>query len=244
VLYLADLSGGVGLSGEQVGGGRYAWRQPTDFVVYAAHTEQWMNAPLECMLHAQVVGVVTMCMIPPAMVSMIRTCGLAHTLWALSMSAGVWWALDVSGPGVQMLAMHARVLLGVEVVCMSLVLLTASLFPVCVLLCRTGAGCLTLVLLEVLLLGAWVVLDMLGFYVLFEATLMPAHERAELNPGQHQHVGDGGWHACGGREVGAPAAVGVEHGVDSHPGGAERAGAGGGAGHAAYRSKPEHRLLL
>jgi NADH:ubiquinone oxidoreductase subunit 4 (subunit M) len=124
------------------------------------------------MLHAQVVGVVTMCMIPPAMVSMIRTCGLAHTLWALSMSAGVWWALDVSGPGVQMLAMHARVLLGVEVVCMSLVLLTASLFPVCVLLCRTGAGCLTLVLLEVLLLGAWVVLDMLGFYVLFEATLM------------------------------------------------------------------------
>jgi len=84
----------------------------------------------------------------------------------------MWWALDVSGPALQMLVMHAYMQLGVEVVGMSLVLLTASLFPVCVLLCRTSAGCLTLVLLEVLLICALTVLDMLGFYVLFEATLM------------------------------------------------------------------------
>lgn len=54
----------------------------------------------------------------------------------------------------------------------SLLMLTTSLFPVCMLLLRTVPGFLTFLLLEILLLLALCVLDLLGFYVLFESTLV------------------------------------------------------------------------
>ena len=61
---------------------------------------------------------------------------------------------------------------GVDSVSLSLTVLTASLFPLCIMLMRTFAGCVTFLLLEIVILGALNVLDLLGFYILFEASLI------------------------------------------------------------------------
>lgn len=61
---------------------------------------------------------------------------------------------------------------GIDSVGLSLVVLTASLFPLCVSLMRTFTGIMTFLLLEVVILGALTVLDLLGFYILFEASLI------------------------------------------------------------------------
>ena len=61
---------------------------------------------------------------------------------------------------------------GVDSVSLSLTVLTASLFPLCIMLMRTFAGCMTFLLLEIIIIGALNVLDLLGFYILFEASLI------------------------------------------------------------------------
>ena len=61
---------------------------------------------------------------------------------------------------------------GVDSVSLSLTLLTAGLFPICIMLMRTPKGFITFLLLEIVIIGALNVLDLLGFYVLFEASLI------------------------------------------------------------------------
>jgi NADH:ubiquinone oxidoreductase subunit 4 (subunit M) len=61
---------------------------------------------------------------------------------------------------------------GVDSVSLSLTLLTAGLFPICIMLMRTTKGFITFLLLEIVIIGALNVLDLLGFYVLFEASLI------------------------------------------------------------------------
>lgn len=61
---------------------------------------------------------------------------------------------------------------GIDAVGLSLILLTGALFPLCVILMRTFAGINTFLLLEVVILGSLTVLDLLGFYILFEASLI------------------------------------------------------------------------
>lgn len=61
---------------------------------------------------------------------------------------------------------------GVDSVGLSLIVLTSALFPLCIVLMRTYAGIMTFLLLEIVILGALTVLDLLGFYILFEASLI------------------------------------------------------------------------
>ena len=61
---------------------------------------------------------------------------------------------------------------GVDSVGLSLIVLTCALFPLCIVLMRTYAGIMTFLLLEIVILGALTVLDLLGFYILFEASLI------------------------------------------------------------------------
>jgi len=61
---------------------------------------------------------------------------------------------------------------GIDAVGLSLVVLTSALFPLCLVLMRTYSGIMTFLLLEVVILGALTVLDLLGFYILFEASLI------------------------------------------------------------------------
>lgn len=61
---------------------------------------------------------------------------------------------------------------GIDAVGLSLIILTTALFPLCLILMRTYAGILTFLLLEIVILGSLTVLDLLGFYILFEASLI------------------------------------------------------------------------
>jgi NADH:ubiquinone oxidoreductase subunit 4 (subunit M) len=61
---------------------------------------------------------------------------------------------------------------GIDAVGLSILILTCTLFPLCIALMRTVSGINTFLLLEVVILGALLVLDLLGFYILFEASLI------------------------------------------------------------------------
>jgi proton-translocating NADH-quinone oxidoreductase chain M len=89
-------------------------------------------------------------------------------------SVYLWSIFDASGHTLQMVVTLDRLHLsfGVDSVSLSLSLLTAGLFPICIMLMRTVKGYLTFLLLEVVIYGALNVLDLLGFYVLFEASLI------------------------------------------------------------------------
>jgi proton-translocating NADH-quinone oxidoreductase chain M len=106
--------------------------------------------------------------------SVIRGAGLLLTLVPLLYASQLWWHSDASGHGMQRVVVlrGSHLCFGLDGVSLSLSVLTAGLFPVCVMLLRTVSGYQTFVLLEMLVLGALTVLDLLGFYVLFEATLI------------------------------------------------------------------------
>lgn len=88
----------------------------------------------------------------------------------------LWFCMlyDSSGTTFQMVcvlpALHMS--FGLDGVGLSLVVLTTALFPLCVILMRTYTGVMTFLLLEVVILGSLTVLDLLGFYILFEASLI------------------------------------------------------------------------
>lgn len=115
-----------------------------------------------------------LCFIPEHELGLIRSLSLLISMVPLWVTAYWWWNFDASGHGLQMLVILGRTHLcfGLDAVGLSLCVLTASLFPICIMLLRTVTGFLTFLLLEILILGALCVLDLLGFYILFEATLI------------------------------------------------------------------------
>jgi NADH-quinone oxidoreductase subunit M len=64
------------------------------------------------------------------------------------------------------------VLLGIDAISLWMILLTAFLFPICI-LCSPASLCTVLAILESLLLACWCIMDLLYFYILFESTLIP-----------------------------------------------------------------------
>ena len=119
-------------------------------------------------------GLAMLCLIPAHEVSVIRSWSVLLTMVPLWMTAWMWWQFDASAHVMKDLVILAgsHLSFGLDAVGVSLLVLTASLFPICMMLLRTVSGFLTFVLLEILLLGALCVVDLLGFYVLFEATLL------------------------------------------------------------------------
>jgi proton-translocating NADH-quinone oxidoreductase chain M len=120
------------------------------------------------------VGGFVLRVLPEVMPQLIRGGSMVLTLLPMVYTSLLWWHFDASGHGLQMVVVLGRshLCFGQDAVSLSLCVLTTALFPVCVMLMRTVAGWLTFVLLEILVLGALSVLDLLGFYVLFEATLI------------------------------------------------------------------------
>lgn len=114
------------------------------------------------------------CLIPEHEISIVRSWSLAVTMVPLFWSLYLWMTFDASGHSLQMVVTLNRLHLsfGVDSVSLSLTVLTAGLFPLCVMLMRTFAGFMTFLLLEIVILGALNVLDLLGFYILFEASLI------------------------------------------------------------------------
>nr|QOJ46280.1 NADH dehydrogenase subunit 4 [Edaphochlamys debaryana] len=112
--------------------------------------------------------------VPESQAYVVRTYALVATLLTMWAVTWLWWTFDASGHGLQMLVILGRshIAFGIDGVALSLMLLTSVLFPICMLLLRSVAGFMTFILLEVLILGALCVLDLLGFYILFEASLI------------------------------------------------------------------------
>ena len=112
--------------------------------------------------------------IPSNNPNLYRSASLIVTMIPLFWSLWLWMLYDASGQTFQCVVYLSRLHLsfGIDAVGLSLVILTASLFPLCVILMRTYTGIMTFLLLEAVILGALLVLDLLGFYILFEASLI------------------------------------------------------------------------
>ena len=117
---------------------------------------------------------VCLCFIPERQGYVVRLWAFVATILPLWAVTYMWWLFDASGHGLQMLVILGRshLAFGVDGVALSLMLLTTTLFPICMMLLRTVAGFMSFILLEVLVLSALCVLDLLGFYILFEASLI------------------------------------------------------------------------
>ncbi len=103
-----------------------------------------------------------------------RILSLGVSLIPLFWSLYFWYLYDSSGHQFQMVCYLSRLHLsfGIDAVGLSLIILTSALFPLCLVLMRTFSGILTFLLLEIVILGSLTVLDLLGFYILFEASLI------------------------------------------------------------------------
>jgi proton-translocating NADH-quinone oxidoreductase chain M len=103
-----------------------------------------------------------------------RILSLGVSLIPLFWSLYFWFLYDSSGHQFQMVCYLSRLHLsfGIDAVGLSLIVLTSALFPLCLVLMRTFSGILTFLLLEIVILGSLTVLDLLGFYILFEASLI------------------------------------------------------------------------
>lgn len=112
--------------------------------------------------------------IPASSHGLFRSASLVVSMIPLFWSLYLWALYDASGQVFQCVVYLSRLHLsfGIDAVGLSLVVLTAALFPLCVILMRTVTGILTFLLLEAVILGSLLVLDLLGFYILFEASLI------------------------------------------------------------------------
>jgi NADH-ubiquinone oxidoreductase chain 4 len=96
------------------------------------------------------------------------------TMVPLIWSLYLWSTYDATGNVLQMVVTLERlhISFGIDSVSLSLTILTTALFPICIMLMRTFKGYVTFLLLEIVIYGALNVLDLLGFYILFEASLI------------------------------------------------------------------------
>jgi NADH-quinone oxidoreductase subunit M len=110
---------------------------------------------------------------------------LATTVVTFLVSLFIWTGFDNSNPGFQMVERHAWLgtgisyHLGVDGISMLFVILTTFLMPFCVLASwhavekRIKSYMIAFLLLQVVMTGVFVSLDIVLFYVFFEATLIP-----------------------------------------------------------------------
>lgn len=112
--------------------------------------------------------------IPIINYSLFRVLSLLVTFVPLFWSMYLWSIYDASGNTFQCIcnieSLHLS--FGLDVAGLSLVILTTAIFPICVMLMRTISGILTFLLLELVILASLLVLDLLGFYIAFESSLI------------------------------------------------------------------------
>jgi NADH-quinone oxidoreductase subunit M len=115
----------------------------------------------------------------------IRSVTLFTTVFTFLLSLGIWFGFDTTTPGFQMvekaewlnsgIAYH----MGVDGISMLFVILTTFLMPLCILASwesiqkRVKAYMIAFLVLETLMIGVFCALDLVIFYVFFEAGLIP-----------------------------------------------------------------------
>lgn len=115
----------------------------------------------------------------------IRNVALLTTIFTFVVSLFIWIGFDNSNPGFQMVEKHAWLgtgisyHVGVDGISMLFVILTTLLMPFCILASwvsiekRLKDYMIAFLLLETLMIGVFVALDIVLFYVYFEAGLIP-----------------------------------------------------------------------
>ncbi|MDQ0319911.1 NADH-quinone oxidoreductase subunit M [Pararhizobium capsulatum DSM 1112] len=115
----------------------------------------------------------------------ILNISLLTTIVTFLVSAVIWWNFDNANPGFQMVEKHAWLgtgisyHLGIDGISVLFVVLSAFLMPFCVLASwhsvekRLKEYMIAFLLLEVFMVGVFVSLDIVLFYVFFEAGLIP-----------------------------------------------------------------------
>jgi proton-translocating NADH-quinone oxidoreductase chain M len=119
-------------------------------------------------------SIIGLFLIPSNSYNLFRTYSLLVSLIPLIWSVWFFMLYDASGQTFQLVC-HIPMIhlsLGIDAVGLSLVLLTSFIFPICIMLMRTSAGILTMLLLELIILGSLLILDLLMFYILFESSLI------------------------------------------------------------------------
>ena len=94
--------------------------------------------------------------------SITKSYCLFVTMVPLIWSLYLWATFDAVGHSLQMVVTLERLHLsfGIDSVSLSLTILTAGLFPLCIMLMRTFKGYITFLLLEIVIYGALNVLDL------------------------------------------------------------------------------------
>ena len=133
------------------------------------------------------VGVLALAVIPAASIRLIRVTALLASLGTLVVSGVMLAGFDKRDGGFQMVekmswisSVGADYHLGVDGISLWLVILTALLFPVCILSSwgvdkRVKAFHVVLLLLETGIIGVFLALDLLLFYVFWEGMLIPMY---------------------------------------------------------------------
>ena len=115
----------------------------------------------------------------------ILNVSLLTTIFTFAVSVYIWYQFDASNPGFQMLEKHEWLgtgisyHLGVDGISVLFVVLSAFLMPFCVLASwlsiekRLKAYMIAFLVLETFMIGVFVSLDIVLFYVFFEAGLIP-----------------------------------------------------------------------
>ncbi len=113
-------------------------------------------------------------LVPITNYTLFRVLSLVTAFVPLAWSVYLWWIYDGSGQTFQCVcnieSLHLS--FGIDAAGLALIILTSAIFPICVILMRTITGIITFLLLELVILGSLLVLDLLGFYILFEASLI------------------------------------------------------------------------
>jgi proton-translocating NADH-quinone oxidoreductase chain M len=150
-----------------------------------------MEASLKTLVLIPVIGIFVVAALPAVTKENkdnIKSVGLFASILSFAESIRMWLAYDQHLPGFQYLTKfewlgigqyNLEVLFGVYGISLSFILLTALLIPICILISWDSVKKLekqyiiNILLIEVMLYGVFSVLDIVGFYILFEAILIP-----------------------------------------------------------------------
>jgi len=146
------------------------------------------NTILSILTFLPLLGVAAILFVPAggeSAANLSRGIALVTSLVVLALSLFMWAAFDPSTPGFQFVVDHAWIgdnigyRVGVDGISVLFVVLSALLMPICILSSWDSVGTrvreymLVFLILEMLMIGVFVTLDLAMFYVFFEGTLLP-----------------------------------------------------------------------
>lgn len=107
-------------------------------------------------------------------ITRLRQWSLIASMIPMIWSLWIWYLYDSTGQPFQLVCYLDRlhISIGIDSMGLALLILTCALFPLCLALMRTYTGIMTFMLLQVAIMGSLTVLDLLGFYILFESSLI------------------------------------------------------------------------